>query len=240
MAHPNILAATAALNQLRQSWAWLADHIEPGHATPTRRTMGVAARIQRDKQIRAERKDLVTQLRAGLSPAGASPAPLVVSTLDAQVLALAAVMDAAWLVTSALRTRGPMLAYSPAVGSDDDRFDGAAAYLKVTLRLVTPELAGTIGTDLDTADRLARAVTGCGPDQRRLNGECPACGRRGLDAEVSAADRRDWTVECSRRDCLCRGVDCMCRRPVRYPGARHRWAFGEFGQLDRLLDKVAA
>lgn len=235
--HPNILGAIAALHDLRDQWQWLADLLEPG--TPDRRSRHLtpAAKANLNRLHRAERADLTETRRQGLAPRGASPAPLRIAVLDAQIIALATATDAAWAASSALRTR-PMLAYVMPIGDDHRRFEAAGEYLTVTLALIHPDLAGSIGTDLDAAARTARTATGAGPGRKPLAATCPACGRRSLVATTYDTD--DAIVTCDRGDCRCRGVDCLCRRPQRSPGGKHMWAAAEFGQLDRLLSRVAA
>jgi hypothetical protein len=239
-AHPNTLGALAALHSLAEAWPWLADMLEPGTPIRTRRVLGPAARAQLIRRAQAERVDLVETQRQGLAPVGATPAPLRVAVLNAQAVAVGAVVDAAWVVSSALR-RQPMLAFTIAGSGYQERFRAAVEYLRVTLRLIDPDLAGAIGVELDRADRQARAACGIAPDRRRFGDvACPACGRRSLVIRTLGTDSA--AVECDRGDCRCRGVDCLCRQPARSRncGARHMWDAAEFGQLDRLLTRSAA
>jgi hypothetical protein len=235
-AHPNVLGALSALNDLADQYQWLADLLEPG--TPDRRSRHVtpAARAVAARQHRAERTDLAETLRHGHAPSAPSAAPLSMRVLYAQVAAAEAVTDAAWTVSSALRRR-PMLAYVPAAGGDGRRFGRAVEYLQVGLRLIDATLAGMLGTDLNAAAQLAAQATGAAPVRQDFgHGACPACGRRSLVAQtISTADPA--IITCTRPDCRCRGVDCLCRRPLRTTGLRHIWPSDEFGQLRAVLDR---
>jgi hypothetical protein len=236
--HPNTLGALAALAALRDAWRYLPDMIEPGSRRQTTRTLGPAAIASLNRLHRAERADLTDQQRHGLAPKAPSPAPLRVAVLDAQILAAGLATDAAWTCSSALRTR-PMLGYVMPAGDDHARFTAAAGYLAVALLLIHPDLAGTLGADLDAAARTCLAAADLEPDRHRLDVSCPACGRRSLDA-VTVDMGSAATVTCSRPDCRCHGVDCLCRRPFRQPGARHIWPGSEFEQLKKVLRRQVA
>jgi hypothetical protein len=96
----------------------------------------------------------------------------------------------------------------------------------------------------DACDTLERAAgraersAGAGSDRRALPGapECPVCGSRDLDAEVSSPDRRRWSVRCGNAECECTGpahLDpatgatvpaCPCGiATTRRAGRRHTW-----------------
>lgn len=237
--HPNVLGALSALADLADQYGWLADLLEPG--TPDRRPTHLtpAAKAVRVRQWRAERADLAETLRNGHAPRGASPAPLQVAVLDAQIAAVDAAVDAAHLACSALRTRA-MLGWSTPHADDQVRFESAVGYLKVALRLIAPELAGVLGTDLHHAAQQAARITGTAAARIDFgHGPCPACGRRSLVAQVTSIFD-NALITCTRPDCRCRGTDCLCRRPTRVPDLRHIWPSAEFEQLRDLYQRQKA
>jgi hypothetical protein len=235
-AHPNILGAVAALHTLATGWQWLAALLEPGTPIPTGSHMSPATRARLGRLSRAERADLSATLRRGLTPAGTGCVPVVLAVLQAQVAAHDTMLDAAWLVSSALRGER-MLAFTVPAGGDDARVRQAVGYLAVGLKRISPDLADDIGGDLDKVGQQVAAVTGGRPNAYDLRGagaSCPACGGRWLVARTFGTD--DATVGCERPGgCRCYGLDCGCRRPGRTPGLKHIWPAAEFEQLDRLL-----
>jgi hypothetical protein len=233
--HPNHLAARASLNRLREAWLWLAGMAEPGPTVRVVQPRTPAQLAREARLVRAERADRLQILQSGMVLTGRTPAPVRQAILDAKVIALSTIADQSWIVSSALRNR-PMLAFSQWGANDNQRFSAAWHYLRITLPLVEVDLAGEVGVALDHADRLARAAAGVGPDRRRVLAECPCCGRRSLEAEVSSPDHSEWTVRCSRPECRCRGIDCTCKIHSRYPGIRHVWPSKAFPMLARLLD----
>lgn len=238
--HPNILGALAALGDLADQHQWLGDLLEPGTAVRHAPRLSPAGRAQLDRQTRAEKRDQVESARQGLAPRGQSKAPVVLSVLNAQLQALEAVMDAAWRCTSALHTCPDAPPPYRGGGADDlGRFAAATTYLQTALVLVHPELAGELGRDLNAEAKRCEAVTGSAPTRTDLHVSCPACGRRSLQAHTTTVFEHAL-ITCTRSDCRCRGVDCMCRRPARTPGLRHIWGSDDFDQLKRLFDKQEA
>lgn len=118
--------------------------------------------------------------------------------------------------------------------------DGLADILD---RLNAEHLAAVDATVRDLTDRAERAA-GAGRDLRRLPGDpppaCPVCGSRELTAEVSRADRREWSIRCDGPDCACLGtLSCPCRMGTpRRKGLPHVWPAktwdGPGGLADRL------
>jgi hypothetical protein len=241
--HPNVLGALSALADLSDQHCWLDDLKEPGRRQRTARpSLTPAAKAVLDRQARAERRDQVETLRAGLKPSGGSAAPLDMSVLYAQMHAREVAHDTAIIASSALRTR-PMLAYAAAHGhgTDEARFARAVSYLQVALRLVSPELAGQLGADLNSAANLCHLVSGHHPDRRPFReGPCPACGRDGLQVQTTGTEE-PALIFCPKPDCKCRGIDCLCKRPFRMPGREHVWRSDEdeFEQLKRRLEEAA-
>lgn len=235
--HPAHLAARTALARLRTAWDYLADSLEPGPTSRGEHALTPGRRAALDRLTRAERVDRHATQAAGHTPSGPHPAPLRVAVLDAQVFAVLAAADAAWMAASAIRTRGWPFTYHPAWADDTERFSAACDYLAVTVPRLDVPLVEEIGDDLSTADRVARAIAGVGSDERPVKAECPACEHRSLVADVGPANPADWTIRCTWTTCRCRGVDCGCNRPVRWPGRRHQWPRREFDQLARLLDR---
>lgn len=240
-AHPNILGALAALHDLADQHRWLGELLEPG---PTgrrpRASLTPAGHALLNRQARAEKADLVETRRQGLAPRGASPAPLNLDVLAAQIGAVEAVMHAAWRTTSALHTMADAPRYTGGGHTDQARFDIAFSYLTPAILLVDPDTAGDLEAGLNEAARTARIVTRAEPDRADFNhGPCPACGRRSLVLQtVTTFDPA--LITCTRPDCRCRGIDCLCRRPGRQHGQRHIWPSAEFGQLRVTLERRAA
>lgn len=234
--HPDNDRAVVALSRVTAAWDWLDVSLEPGPATTGRTVLSDAHRARLDRLARAERADRHATIQAGYTPDVPSPAPLRIAVLDAQVAVLDTIVNCAWWCTSALRARGPMLAWTP-YGEAPARFRGAASYLNVAVRLVSPQLAAEVAGQLDQADRSARAAAGVGPDRRALGADCPACGRRALEAEIGPVDQREWYITC-RRDCRCQGINCGCRLPLRYAGMAHIWPSRRFPELAELLRRL--
>lgn len=242
--HRATLLAQAALARVRASWTYLASSLQHGPTTRGEHALSPAQLGQQHRQAREERADRHAILASGRIPTGPVSAPLRVAILDAQVLTLGTVCDAAWACSSALRCRLPVGSHGPGLtwqpyGDDQERFAGAAGYLAIALRHVTPRLGEQLADQLAQVDQLARNVAGVGQDRRPLKAECPACGRRSLEADVSSQDQAEWTVAC-RRDCRCQGVSCGCGLPLRYPRMRHIWPRKRFDELAVRLDRKAA
>lgn len=239
--HPNVLGALSALADLTDQHRWLADLLEPGRRQRTARpAMSPAARAVADRQAKAERRDQVATLKAGLKPSGASKAPLDLGVLDIKMLVETTAHDSAIICGSVLRNE-PMMAYAAAHmhGTDEQRYHHAVAYLLVALRRIPPDLAGERGTELAHAAWLGQQATGKAPDRRNFrHGPCPACGRDSLLVQTVSSEQ-PALVMCGRPDCKCRGLDCLCRRPFRTPGVRHVWGSDEFEQLRRRLEEAA-
>lgn len=234
--HPHILGALSALADLADQHRWLADLLEPG--TPQRRPtvrLSAATRAQLDRQTRAERKDQVETARQGLAPRGQGKTPVVLTVLHVQMLALEVTMDAAWQVTSTLATQADADRYRGGGHTDEQRFGVAADYLRDTLALVHPDLAGDIGHTLDVVAALAKQATGRAPLRHDLADDCPACGGRFMQVTTWGTDNAVVTCRCK-----CWGTHCGCKRPGRQPGAKHVWQRDEFGPLVLLLRRGEA
>jgi hypothetical protein len=230
--HPNNLAATAALNSLRTAWPWLDDVEDATVHVPTNR----AADTQRPARERPAGTDRTERRHTG---AGASPAPLRVAVADTRALALRTITDCAWLCSSALSTIKGAPSYlgawtgAPGTGG---RWDIVTGYLGEAIPHITPELARTVGRDLERADRAVRRAAGEGPDHRPVHAPCPACGRRG----TLTIDLNGNTIACTNTRCSCTGVDCGCKRPGRQPGQRHLWPATALPHLAQLAGRQIA
>jgi hypothetical protein len=242
--HPNILGALSALADLADQHRWLAEHLEPGPQRRHARTLGPAARISLNRLHRAERADLTETLRAGLYPFGTGRAPINLDASGASALGRDVTVDAAWLCLDAIHTHPDAPPAYTCPGVDEaEQFDHAVTYLRDALLLVHPDLAGTLGAALNAAANMCGHVTRSGPDRTPLPGFCcPACGVRSLKAQTTSMFE-EAIITCSRSDCRCRGVDCLCRKPTRAPLQRHMWRSDEdprFAQLAALLGRQAA
>jgi hypothetical protein len=238
MTHPHQLAAIAALSALRHAHPLLAAQARAeAYSSPIPRRTRTVAPSERQQAARAvllrsERGDRVHGARAGLAPAGASPAPVRAALLDAQVAAETLIGMLCWDVADLLRHQPPPYVDARRAHIRYSTFDARCAYLASGVRWVPPAQADRIARQLARADRTVRAVLGIGPDRRPLPGDrvCPACGQTTLRAEISSPDERDWTIAClpPTGRCECLGSQCSCRRPGREPGLAHIWPAEEY------------
>lgn len=235
--------AIALVGRIREAWAWLADTAEPGPARYVERHLSDTARVRLDQLVAAERSERVALQRDGLTPTPPTAAPARIGVLDARENVRQGVEDVAWRLSSALRLE-PGTTYHRTGRTSDERLYATLDYLAATLLLAVDEnLVHDLAARLEACDQAARAAAGVGADRRSLKTECPACGRRSLVADVGSPRPAEWAISCSRPGCRCRGVDCGCNRPTRYPGARHIWPEREWEQLATLLaryDRLAA
>jgi hypothetical protein len=183
--------------------------------------------------VRLAGRRLQLPRRSGAAVTAAQAHPNVLGALSA----LHDLVDQYQWLADLLEPGTPDRRSRPAAGGDGRRFGRAVEYLRVGLRLIDPTLAGLLGTDLNAAAQLAAQATGAAPVRQDFgHGACPACGRRSLVAQtISTADPA--IITCTRPDCRCRGIDCLCRRPLRTTGLRHIWPSDEFGQLRAVLDR---
>lgn len=221
----------ATIGRLRHAWAWLADSLQPGRTPRVHRHQSEAAQARLHRLGVAERADRTAILKAGAIPTGTTAAAARVATIDARTGIAEHLDDLAWRTASHLR--GHVSPYRPHGRDADARAGTALDYLaRHVPQLHDANLLGDIHNRLAAADQLARSIVGIGPDLRSLKTECPACGRRSLASDTSSPDYREWAITCTRRECLCRGVECGCNMVRRYPGAHHLW-------LERYWESLA-
>jgi hypothetical protein len=202
--------------------------IGPPAGTQTRSSGSLATFGQ---LLHQERLDRVQAQQQGITQIGASPAPVRAELLDAERVALEAVVDAAWLVASALRRR-PLLVYGAAWALwRADEWSRATAYLRLALPHCPPAGARDALEVLDSADAAVRSATRLDRPRRLVPGNppCPRCHQRMLRIETSAPRRSDRVVVCTAR-CSCRGEDCTCGMEVRAAGVRHIWPLAQAWQ----------
>lgn len=231
------------IGRCREAWTWLDHQLEPGPTRYAERQLSTAGQARLNQLVQAERRDRVEILRAGRVPAHNTAVPVSVAVADARAQLHTATEDAAYLVASTLRGHvviphrpGWTTRYRRAGHTAGQRVAGALDYLAEQLHLVDDlRTLDRIERALTQADRTARAAAGVGTDRRLLKAECPSCGRRSLAAEIGSPKPAEWAVICTR-DCRCQGVTCGCKRPVRYPGARHTWPEREWSALAIILD----
>lgn len=242
---PRALHATAALWSLRKATeVYLVDLVGAGgvggraperDARPRRR----AALDRWDALLRTERVERLVNDQAGIHQVGASAGPVDAGLLDAQALAAQALVDAGWLVQSALAGR-PLLAWSDGwlVLAAGDHRRARLAWLTIVVPLLAGAAAVDVAELLAAADRRVRAACQLTPadDQEPIATlpPCPACQDRLLIAQVAAPTPIRWTVVCTGRACICRGPGgplagdgCSCRMPTRIAGVRHIWVAGD-------------
>lgn len=224
----------AAVTRLRETWPSLQEAVHPGNA---RRTVSRATPAQLEAAGRlhqAELREWIEQSRRGDKPMGMSPAPLSIAAIDAAAAVeqtLAAVADELYRATHA---NGLAVA-----GGQDQRVAGYLAEIAGCADRAHPDLWPAAAGRLDRAATLAETVSGHHARPQHLYGDpvCPCCGDRALRALMDALDERMWTVTCTSRRCVCRGIDCDCGRAGRTAGARHVWTVGEWR---RLADQINA
>jgi hypothetical protein len=228
---------TVLVGRLREAWNWTDHQLEPGPTRYVERTLTDTARARLDQLVAAERRDRVEILRHAAVPKPNTPAPLRTAVADARAAIHRATDDAAWLVASAARHATPN-AYRRTGTTTAAQVAGALDYLGAHLVLVdAARTLEQIERDLGQADHQARTACGVGTDRRLIKAECPACGRRSLAAEIGSPKPDEWAILCVRPDCRCRGAECACKRPVRYPGPRHIWPEKEWAALGKLLNQ---
>ncbi|NJP33703.1 hypothetical protein [Micromonospora thermarum] len=229
--HPHQLHAAAALASLRRAVSYL-DVVRdallitnPQPADAPARHRSAAALAAYDELLRAEKADRLVNQRAGIKPAGATPAPVNPALLDVEADLGPTVHHAVMLVASELRTH-PLLCWSSLwVDIADSKWDGRCDYLAAALPAVSPALAREVHGDLDVLDRRLRGVVGLDADRWSLPGgpRCPACGQRRLQAQISSPYTAAWTVVCDNDACRCRGPLCACAMATRPIRVRHIW-----------------
>lgn len=233
--HPHLALAVqravVAVGRLRVAWEWTGEQLVPGPTRFNERALADHARARLDTLVAAERRDRVAILREGRIPYADTKAPIRIRVADARTTVHRAVRDAAWLVTSAVH-RSTLQPYQPGL---TPALPWLAEHVGLLDSLSTAEQVADM---LESADREARAAVGVGDDRVPLKARCPGCGRQSLARDTGSPVVGEWEILCTRF-CPCRGVDCACKRPVRYPGARvHRWPEVEWRQLARLLDTM--
>lgn len=207
--HERTAAAAEALSTLRNDLAHLADLQGTG---PVRRRAGWGPRPEQiaatGRQHIAERADVFFQLRQGLAPIGASPAPadlVVLDTLRDVSLDLADLLDAVCdriaprvrRSTTNPRRIGQLITLLTKVGADDDLLDHVL-------------------TETRRMHRAVKHAIGDTEEIRRLTQRCPHCRALSLRALMDRG-----TIVCTNASCRCGDLLCPCHndRP-----RRHTWA----------------
>lgn len=244
--HPHQLHAVAALASLRRAVSYLPTVRDAllitGVATnEPARPRSATALAAFDELLRAEKADRLDNQRAGIKPAGSSPAPVNPALLDVERDLVPVVHHATMLLASELRTHA-LLAWSRLwLDLADSDWDGRCDYLTAALPHASAVLAREVHAELDALDRRLRAVIGLDPDRWPIPGgpRCPACGQRRLQAQTSSPRTADWTVVCDNPDCRCRGPLCACAMDTRPIRVRHIWP-AQSALVTVLLSGIAA
>lgn len=221
--------ARLSCGQIRALWPMLGDARTSRITRPSVALSGRAA-ASRDADLRAERADRDTVV--GYRALAASPAPVSLAVVDAEIETLSVVTATIWAVRSDLRQ------WSRAVPDVPHSLEGKTAWLTDMLDATAAGIVDQAADDLSsTARRLAGAVGLSLHDGWRASARrCPACRQRALHTWDASVDPREWTVECrgellvdDRPDhtrttpCRCTGDTCPCARPGARKGSRHLW-----------------
>ena len=231
------------IDQLRQSWAWLVDLVEPGHASPG------SARAVTDEQ--AERLEAVGHsdrayrewnLRYGMSALPPSPAAARLTVLDAQAVVAMCVLDAARATAAAASAVyvGGRPTVAESVRDALAWLDGTSEQPGAVDELRNAKLAAAIDKWLQRADRTARAAAReLDEDVEPVGERCPACRRKSLQRELGGAGA---VTRCVSESCCCTGgaepgkPACGCGRSRLEPGRRHVWLPSELGELSTAIE----
>jgi hypothetical protein len=218
-----------SIDLLRESWGWLLELVEPGHASARSAPAVTDEQAERLEALgHSDRAYRDFNLRWGMSALPPSPAAARIAVLDAQAIVAVHVLDAARAVATAGNAvyLGGRPSMAASVRNALDWLDHAVDGLR------DGQLAETIDTSLRRADRTARAAAHClDEDVEPLRDRCPACGRRSLQRELDGATR---VVRCVSQSCRCTGdaepdhPACGCGKERREPGRRHVWLPSEF------------
>jgi len=255
------------ISQLRESWSWLGELVEPGWETSSTPIISDQQRARIDRSIRQERAERHRGKARGLGPLTERAAGVGVGALaSAPAGARLAIVDA---MTNVHRLTVDAARYAAAsrdavyvgVQPGDAGVADALAYLdggppcwiagvdgvigRRTRSGVVDvlDLIGLMGVRnlLVRADRVARAAAGVtGEETKTFPHPCPACGARSLQWKMPGRSRHRWSVTCTREACLCTGSMCGCGKAIRVPGHRHKWAYAELDGRFGLWRAIAA
>ena len=211
--HERTARAAEALSALRADLEHLADLRGAG---PVRRLTGWGPSTEQlvaaGQRYVSERAETFHQLRQGLAPIGASPAPadlVVLDTLRMVTTDLADLLDAVCdkvaprvrRSTTTPRRVGQIINLLTKVGADDDLLDHVTAEARRMHRAVKHALGDT-------------------EEVRRLTERCPHCNALSLRALMDRG-----TVVCGNATCQCADTTCGCHHPDR--PRRHQWGITE-------------
>lgn len=221
------LTALAALHALIAARPWL-DHLPTVEAQPGLRRATPARELTHRRSAGLDRIIRIERAERSVHDVPSAPhsTPVRAPVLDAQAQVHTAVMDSAWIASSALRRR-PLLVYGQAWQVlYRDPWTAACAQLRVAIPQLecacpaAPEhhrtgcldrVAGEIGGLLTAADERARLVAGIGPAWTTVVGQhCDRCRRRTVEAETSSLDERHWIMRCGN-GCWIRRAEDVCR-----------------------------
>lgn len=245
------------LDELREAWSWLDALVEPGHTASGAATAIDDARADRLEAIgHSDRAYRMWNLRQGMSALPPSPAPARIGIIDAQVDVHFAVTTAVLLLAKTGNATTQLMAERAAAtvptaldwlapewpGLGRDGGDGVWCRTGAIDRIRDAQLAEDVHRHIRRANRVARAAAREDVDASNilpLPQRCPACGRRSLQVERPAVDRRTWVVRCVSAACRCAGEgECGCGGGRDRAGRRHVWPYGELDGHAGLLQAV--
>lgn len=246
--------ARLAVEQLRESWGWLCELVEPSRqpgatlAVDDRQAEVLEARGRSDRAYRD------WNLRLGMSALPPTPAPASLEVVDAQVYVHRILLDLGRLAARAQRAsfvggRAGMLATVVSILDWLDGTGGRGRFVATVdgvvwrqgqLEIMPIALVLAAGKDLARADRAARsAARVVGIAAKEVRFRCPACRRRSLQLQHDGEDKTQWYVRCVSDACRCTGEGCGCLQRRRVVGRAHSWPYGELESAYGLRNAVA-
>jgi len=198
----------------------------------------VEARRVMDDMVRTDRRDQLENLKAGIKPSGATPAPGSISAYSIREEAQRDVDDLAEWLNHRMRTAGICLVRDQSyasIGYDDQHIGRLADYVHATTNV---GLLGEVHRTVEDITTRTRIVID-GRDAKALPDPCPFCGRHTLVMYASRPwEKRGATgegvIRCERdpktfkyETCTCDDSYCHCKTASHQ---RHEWRNGEKGK----------
>ncbi|MFG3709198.1 hypothetical protein ACGF7U_31330 [Micromonospora sp. NPDC047670] len=248
----------AAVERLRESWAWLALLVVPGPERRPGRAVDEQQAEILEARGRSDRAYRSWNLARGMTALAPSAAAARLDVVDAQAVVhrtiaglahrVAAYQGSSYVGRRATVTEAVVDVLDWLTVGGPGRPWVATAAGEVWRAGVVDELherrdahlLAHIHRVLTTAGDTARAAAGVVAEAvQPLAHRCPACRHRSLQLHHEGRDKSRWTVRCVRRSCLCVGAGCGCLRHDRRQGLAHVWTRSELDGPHGLATAVA-